>query len=86
MDFKMNQRIVDIAMKANDQTGNEFDLNYKPLDAFLEKFAELIVRECAQRCEKIAVKHQVEETTYAAGKKAGAFECATDLLQHFGVE
>lgn len=43
----MNERIVDIAIKANDQTGNEFDLNYKPLDAFLEKFAELIVRECA---------------------------------------
>lgn len=51
-----------------------------------EKFAELIVRECAQRCEDIAIKHQVEETTYAAGKKAGAFECATDLRQHFGIE
>ena len=41
----MNKQIVDIAIKANDQTGNEFDLNYKPLDAFLEKFAELIVKE-----------------------------------------
>ena len=38
----MNERIVDIAIEANSQTGNEFDLNYKPLDAFLEKFAELI--------------------------------------------
>ena len=38
----MNERIVDIAIEANNQTGNEFDLNYKPLDAFLEKFAELI--------------------------------------------
>jgi hypothetical protein len=42
----MNERIVDIAVEANDQTGNEFDLNYKPLDAFLAKFAELIVQEC----------------------------------------
>ena len=38
----MNERIVDIAIEANSQTGNEFDLNYKTLDAFLEKFAELI--------------------------------------------
>ena len=44
----MNEQIVDIAIKANDQTGNEFDLNYKPLDAFLEKFAELIVKETLQ--------------------------------------
>ena len=36
----MNERIVDIAIEANSQTGNEFDLNYKPLDAFLLKFAE----------------------------------------------
>ena len=41
----MNERIVDIAIEANDQTGNEFDLNYKPLDAFLEKFAKLIVED-----------------------------------------
>jgi hypothetical protein len=43
----MNGRITELAVKANDQTGNKFDLNYKELDAFLEKFAELIVRECA---------------------------------------
>ena len=41
----MNEQLIDIAMKANDQTGNEIDLNHKPLDAFLAKFAELIVRE-----------------------------------------
>jgi hypothetical protein len=50
------------------------------------KLAESIIKECVTRCEEIALKHQVEETTYAAGKKAGAFECATDLKQHFGVE
>lgn len=43
----MNERLLELAIEANDQTGNEFDLNHKPLDAFLEKFAELIVRECA---------------------------------------
>ena len=42
----MNERIIELAVEANDQTGNKFDLNYKELDSFLEKFAELIVREC----------------------------------------
>jgi hypothetical protein len=45
---EMNERWIGIAMKAHAQTGNEFDLNHKPLDAFLAKFAELIVQECAQ--------------------------------------
>jgi hypothetical protein len=43
----MNERIEKLSIEANSQTSNEFDLNHKPLDAFLAKFAELIVRECA---------------------------------------
>lgn len=43
----MNERIKELTVEANDQTGNKFDLNYKPLDAFFGKFAELIVRECS---------------------------------------
>lgn len=74
----MNQRIKELAKSVQcERHWTEEDI---------EKFAELIVRECAQRCEDIAIKNQVEETTYAAGKKAGAFECAADLKQHFGVE
>jgi hypothetical protein len=42
----MNEQIEKLSMEANAQTGNKFDLNHKPLDAFLEKFAELIVQEC----------------------------------------
>ena len=34
----MNEQLIDIAMKVNNQTGNEVDLNHKPLDAFLAKF------------------------------------------------
>ena len=46
LDGNMNERTLELAVEANDQTGNKFDLNYKELDSFLEKFAELIVREC----------------------------------------
>jgi hypothetical protein len=87
----MNERIRELAEQAGFSAHRDGQLytsklEHLPITDTIEKFAELIVRECAQRCEDIAIKHQVEETTYAAGKKAGAFECAADLKQHFGVE
>lgn len=47
----MNEYLTEIAMEANAQTGNEFDLNFKKLDALLDKFAELVVRDCLGVCE-----------------------------------
>lgn len=32
--------------------------------------------ECAAACEQIAMKHQQDEGSYAAGNEDGAFECA----------
>lgn len=52
----------------------------------IEKFAELIVKECAQRCEEIGFRWHAIDSARASGAKAGAFECATDLKKHFGVE
>jgi hypothetical protein len=47
----MNERIVQLALQANQETGNQFDLNFQPLNEFLEKFAELIVRKCADAAD-----------------------------------
>lgn len=44
----MNERITKLAIKANEETGNLFDLNHKELNVFLEKFAELIIQKCAE--------------------------------------
>ena len=44
----MNERIEKLAMQANSHHDNFFDLNYKELDSFLEKFAELIVKEAGK--------------------------------------
>jgi hypothetical protein len=41
----MNERIEKLAMQANSHHDNFFDLNYKELDVFLEKFAELILQD-----------------------------------------
>ena len=80
----MNEQIVDIAIKANDQTGNEFDLNYKPLDAFLEKFAELIVKECA----KLSVTSQYAniKSEYYEGFNEALIYAGNKIKDHFGVE
>jgi len=55
----------------------------KTFDDVIERFAYLVAKhtqeQCAKKCEKIAIKHWQEEGTYAAGKKAGAFECAEYL-------
>lgn len=73
----MNERIRELADEANDQTGNKFDLNYKELDSFLEKFAELIVRECMEQ-----VWYSRED-----GINGNISEVIKDRIkQHFGVE
>lgn len=73
----MNERTLELAVEANDQTGNKFDLNYKELDSFLEKFAELIVRECMEQ-----VWYSRED-----GINGNISEVIKDRIkQHFGVE
>jgi hypothetical protein len=47
----MNERIKELAEQANSQHDNFFDLNYKELDVFLEKFAELLIKECSKVIE-----------------------------------
>ena len=74
----MNERMIKLAVEANNQTGNEFDLNYKELDTFLEKFAELIVRECVE----VAHPKLTDVGEWAAGMRL----VQKRLEQHFGVE
>ena len=72
----MNKRIIELA----EQAGLEFDDNlvlepepiYYTTQKDLEKFAELIVRECG----KVYIRNQQD----------GVMTLTQDLLQHFGVE
>ena len=73
----MNERTLELAVEANDQTGNEFDLNYKELDAFLTKFAELIIEECVAQCWTVSeMEHKGNVIS----------ECSKRIRKHFGVE
>ena len=51
----------------------------------LEKFAELIVRECYEECKgNMVPKGMAEE--HDLNYNDGVMDCAIGLLQHFGVE
>jgi len=68
----MNERIKELAHEAGLPTYNPEGIPTK-----LEKFAELIVRECAQIC-------QDQPNHYAL--KTDRDNCAVAIKEHFGVE
>ena len=81
----MNEKIKQLALDAGigftlwDDSGREMIDNYTP-EEYLEKFAELIVRDCAGIVDnKIEVSRYVHEAELLR-------ECSTTIKQHFGVE
>jgi hypothetical protein len=47
-------------------------------------FSELIVRECIDHCTDIGSR--LHSTNKEGSPGDGAFDCAVDLIKHFGVE
>jgi hypothetical protein len=74
-DGKMNQRIKELLSQA----GVHYEV--MPKDTVYEKFAELIVRECADICIEMAAKCAGLE-----GDGALAKDCAYWIKKDFGVE
>jgi hypothetical protein len=73
----MNERIKELA----EQAGLEFDDDlvlepeaiYYTTQKDLEKFAELIIQECADVCQGF-------------GESGDGYTCSHEILEHFGVE
>lgn len=76
----MNERIRELAEKAGVINSNFNPLVYEQwyLDS-LEKFAELIVRECAAICQDTDGEDNIDA-------KSGRQDCAVEIKEHFGVE
>jgi len=81
----MNEKIKALAEQASFRLGQSTAANNAHLDQQLEEFAKLIVQECSAECQQIAFKHAQVDGSYAAGKKAGAFECEARLRDYFGI-
>jgi hypothetical protein len=80
----MNERILELAEQAKFMAEEDINrqISYNTeLKAFAEKFAELIVRECAQACMNEGASYEE--------KAAGAYQSnlyVTAIKKHFGVE
>lgn len=78
----MNERIRELARQAWDYAEENNPEPYRDMyDLCLEKFAELIIRECVQLCVNRVNSH-VPEGSF----RDGARGCLKDISYHFGVE
>ena len=71
----MNERIRELALQAGDNIPEFHFGDYNIPNEFMEKFAELIVRECANK-----VKDFYQEDEFSC------YNAAEEIKQHFGVE
>ncbi len=79
----MNEKIKSLALEC-----------YNPYSNFdIEKFAELIVRECVQIAlderveeEEIDKEDDVEDRCYLRGNNGGIVDAVVAIKKHFGVE
>jgi hypothetical protein len=75
----MNERIRELADKIWEEKYWTNPNTDKLLPAQLNRFAELIVRECVAICQDI----DGEDNTDA---RSGRQDCAVEIKEHFGVE
>jgi hypothetical protein len=86
----MNERIRELA----EQTGWAEHIRYKPTRIEIEKFAELIVKECIAQCEQVATAADAKSKSKFVtddgrmlheGMWGGAKNCSGQIKEHFGV-
>jgi len=73
---RMNERIKQLATEVGISV--EYLTNTKQL-VLIEKFAELIVRECIAICQDIDGEDNIDA-------RSGRQDCAVEIKEHFGVE
>ena len=92
----MNERIKQLAKQAGHRyipSSNSGSLRVEYLTPEIEKFAELIVRECVGLCETAAYAPRpalnptpVEQYAFIIGEGNMAVNLAKQIRKHFGVE
>ena len=84
----MNERIRQLARQAKIDYDLRPEIARAPVwigtDEELAKFAELIVRECADLCNKFG--DRLEDERPNKDLSSAAFDCSDIIKQHFGVE
>jgi len=76
----MNERIEELWDKAAEDT---MDQSWQSQTKFMERFAELIVRECMRMCEVTEMSFVTHDCDVEA---SGAITVKHFIAEHFGVE
>jgi hypothetical protein len=76
----MNERIRELAKKAYEDVIANTPSFLVTKDLYEEKFAELIVRECANQCD-LLLDHKISSEW-----ARGTHDCSKAIKKHFGVE
>jgi len=84
----MNERIEKLAVEARQYAFGEVENSQDPTEwstkyyneMFEQKFAELIVRECANHCD-LLLDHKISSEW-----SRGTHDCSRAIKKHFGVE
>lgn len=87
----MNERTLELAKQAGLKVESWMTNPPKPFQILgsteqFEKFAELIVQECASVIEKNHPEFTCKEDADNLYRKAGRMDAIDEILQHFGVE
>ena len=77
----MNERIRELAVKNAPAWMTDMGQLYPDI----EKFAELIIRECYEHCKDQLMDEMIIEAI-GLNYNDGVGDCAIGLLQHFGVK
>ena len=75
----MNERIKLLAEQAEWRFADKATGNFSEYDRRLEKFAELIVRECIEHLESSVAVPNIEHSRTKT-------KCISSIKEHFGVE
>ena len=75
----MNERIKELIKQATTIEEHKWGVSYDNFDK--EKFAELIVRECAKVCDDLDIDDWGDKSF-----DDGTYYCSRAIKQHFGVE
>ena len=83
----MNERIKELAKQAEEYADIEYnasDLDWYELKE--EKFAELIVRECAEITDGLSKLYPRTDVAFDVGYTMGTSRATKEIRQHFGVK
>jgi hypothetical protein len=73
----MNERVLELWIKAAREDASE---TWDSQEQFIERFAQLIVAECANHCD-LLLDHKISSEW-----SRGTHDCSRAIKKHFGVE